>query len=112
MPTARGRSDDVIGVGPGMRQPEALLETGSLQLAILNSRTFSYIATDAGGIIQIFNVGADVVNPMKFNDFTEAVKQIGAFWGVIHELPPGNPERSAAVKAVPPPRTAEMSEAK
>ena len=38
---------------------EALLKAGSLQRAIFNSTNFSSIATDARGIIQIFNVGAE-----------------------------------------------------
>ena len=35
------------------------LKTGALQDAILNSANFSSIATDAKGVIQIFNVGAE-----------------------------------------------------
>ncbi len=38
---------------------EALLNTGALQRAIFNSANFSSIATDAQGVIQIFNVGAE-----------------------------------------------------
>ena len=38
---------------------EALLKAGALQKAILNSANFSSIATDAQGVIQIFNVGAE-----------------------------------------------------
>src|SRR6185436_15991244 len=38
---------------------EALLTTGALQRAIFNSANFSSIATDAKGVIQIFNVGAE-----------------------------------------------------
>src|SRR5450830_1842693 len=38
---------------------EALLEAGALQSAIFNSANFSSIATDAKGVIQIFNVGAE-----------------------------------------------------
>src|SRR5450631_3194809 len=38
---------------------EALLKAGALQRAILNSANFSSIATDARGVIQIFNVGAE-----------------------------------------------------
>ena len=41
-----------------VRRQEALLKTGALQNAILNSANFSSIATDANGVIQIFNVGA------------------------------------------------------
>ncbi len=39
------------------RQP--LLRAGALQSAIFNSANFSSIATDAKGVIQIFNVGAE-----------------------------------------------------
>jgi len=38
---------------------EALLRAGALQRAIFNSANFSSIATDAKGVIQIFNVGAE-----------------------------------------------------
>jgi signal transduction histidine kinase len=38
---------------------EILLKAGALQRAIFNSANFSSIATDAHGVIQIFNVGAE-----------------------------------------------------
>jgi len=38
---------------------DVLLKTGALQNAIFNSANFSSIATDAKGVIQIFNVGAE-----------------------------------------------------
>ena len=38
---------------------QTLLKTGALQDAIFNSANFSIIATDAKGVIQIFNVGAE-----------------------------------------------------
>ena len=42
------------------QQSEAvLLKAGALQRAIFNSANFSSIATDAKGVIQIFNVGAE-----------------------------------------------------
>jgi PAS domain S-box-containing protein len=41
------------------RAEEALLQAGALQSAIFNSANFSSIATDAKGVIQIFNVGAE-----------------------------------------------------
>ncbi len=41
------------------RREEALLKAGALQSAIFNSANFSSIATDAKGVIQIFNVGAE-----------------------------------------------------
>ncbi|MHB1192091.1 MAG: hybrid sensor histidine kinase/response regulator [Longimicrobiales bacterium] len=59
---------------------EALLTTGALQSAIFNSANFSSIATDARGVIQIFNVGAermlgyaaaDVVNQITPADISD-----------------------------------------
>jgi PAS domain S-box-containing protein len=48
------------GNGSARRQAEAaLLKAGALQKAIFNSANFSSIATDAKGVIQIFNVGAE-----------------------------------------------------
>jgi PAS domain S-box-containing protein len=41
------------------RREEALLTADALQRAIFNSANFSSIATDAKGVIQIFNVGAE-----------------------------------------------------
>ncbi|MDQ1813080.1 PAS domain S-box protein [Massilia sp. CCM 9210] len=38
---------------------QALVQAGALQAAIFNSANFSSIATDARGVIQIFNVGAE-----------------------------------------------------
>jgi len=42
-----------------VRRKNALLKTGALQNAILNSANFSSIATDEKGVIQLFNVGAE-----------------------------------------------------
>jgi len=42
-----------------VKRQKALLKTGALQSAIFNSANFSSIATDAQGVIQIFNVGAE-----------------------------------------------------
>ena len=51
----------LIGTDNTARQQaeEALLKAGALQSAIFNSANFSSIATDAKGVIQIFNVGAE-----------------------------------------------------
>jgi hypothetical protein len=45
--------------GNSYQPEEALLKAGALQNAIFNSANFSSIATDAKGVIQIFNVGAE-----------------------------------------------------
>ncbi len=42
-----------------VHREESLLKAGALQSAIFNSANFSSIATDAKGVIQIFNVGAE-----------------------------------------------------
>ena len=69
---------------------EALLKTGALQDAILNSANFSSIATDEKGVIQIFNVGAermlgytaaDVLNkitPAEISDPQEVIARAAA----------------------------------
>ena len=63
-----------------VQHPDALLTTGALQSAIFNSANFSSIATDAKGVIQIFNVGAErmlgytaaeVVNKMTPADISD-----------------------------------------
>jgi len=67
--------------------PETLIKAGALQAAIFNSANFSSIATDASGVIQIFNVGAermlgytaeDVVNritPADISDPQEVIER-------------------------------------
>src|SRR5664280_42620 len=51
-------ADTATSITEAGRQ-ESLLRTGALQNAIFNSANFSSIATDAKGVIQIFNVGAE-----------------------------------------------------
>ena len=64
---------------------EALLKAGALQSAIFNSANFSSIATDAKGVIQIFNVGAermlgyaaaDVMNKITPADISDPLEVI------------------------------------
>lgn len=57
IPATAGPASSVEHIDEVRRQ-EALLRTGALQSAIFNSAYFSSIATDANGVIQIFNVGA------------------------------------------------------
>jgi signal transduction histidine kinase/ActR/RegA family two-component response regulator len=78
---------DVTG---DLSHSDALLQTGHLQKAIFNSANFSSIATDAKGVIQIFNVGAermlgytaaDVVNkitPADISDPQEVIARASA----------------------------------
>ncbi|MCM2256216.1 MAG: ATP-binding protein [Vicinamibacteria bacterium] len=72
-----------------VRRQEALLKTGALQDAIFNSANFSSIATDARGVIQIFNVGAermlgyaaaeviDTITPADISDPQEVIARAG-----------------------------------
>jgi CheY-like chemotaxis protein len=41
-------------------------------------------------LIKGYKLGANayVVKPVDFNNFTESIKQIGAFWALVNELPP------------------------
>jgi CheY-like chemotaxis protein len=39
-------------------------------------------------------VNAYVVKPVQFHEFVDAVKQVGGFWAVINEPPPGSVRRS------------------
>lgn len=48
-----------VNLGQGAGDKQVLMEPGALQQAIFNSANFSSIATDAQGVIQIFNVGAE-----------------------------------------------------
>ncbi|HEY5088748.1 MAG TPA: PAS domain S-box protein, partial [Polyangia bacterium] len=56
---AAQRTAEFADTSIDVRRSEALLKTGALQSAIFNSANFSSIATDAKGVIQIFNVGAE-----------------------------------------------------
>jgi PAS domain S-box-containing protein len=59
MRTADRRKARAAAVNIEVSRAEALLKAGALQSAIFNSANFSSIATDAEGVIQIFNVGAE-----------------------------------------------------
>src|SRR5947208_8782659 len=57
--TQIGISEGASDVTSRKQAEEVLLKAGALQRAIFNSANFSSIATDAKGVIQIFNVGAE-----------------------------------------------------
>ena len=59
MKTGQTRTSDAADVEIDVQRAQALLTIGALQAAIFNSANFSSIATDAKGVIQIFNVGAE-----------------------------------------------------
>ncbi|MES2823523.1 MAG: PAS domain S-box protein [Pseudomonadota bacterium] len=55
----------------------SLLKAGALQDAIFNSANFSSIATDALGVIQIFNVGAERMLGYKAEDVVDKITPAG-----------------------------------
>src|ERR1700680_3092975 len=74
---------------------EALLRAGALQSAIFNSANFSSIATDAKGVIQIFNIGAErmlgytaaeVMNKITPADISDSQEVITRAKALSHEL--------------------------
>jgi PAS domain S-box-containing protein len=87
----------LIGTDNTARQQaeEALLKAGALQSAIFNSANFSSIATDAKGVIQIFNVGAermlgyaaaDVMNKITPADISDSQEVIARAQALSAEL--------------------------
>jgi PAS domain S-box-containing protein len=84
------------------RAEEALLKAGALQSAIFNSANFSSIATDAKGVIQIFNVGAErmlgytaaevlnKITPADISDSQEVIARAEALSGELEaQIAPG-----------------------
>ena len=47
---------------------------------------------EEGDVLHSYELGVNayVVKPVKFGEFVDAVKQVGAFWAVINEPPPGS----------------------
>ena len=91
LPANPGKAD---GLNELQRQ-EALLKTGALQNAILNSANFSIIATDEKGIIQLFNIGAErmlgylaaeVVNRINPSDIHDPIEVMARAQALSAEL--------------------------
>jgi signal transduction histidine kinase len=95
MPIFQQSSAEAADVNSDVRYTEALLKAGALQSAILNSANFSSIATDAKGVIQIFNFGAqrmlgytaaDVMNKVTPADISDPQEVIGRAKALTVEL--------------------------
>jgi len=91
---AAGASDDLDNAAVRAAE-EAVLKAGALQKAIFNSANFSCIATDAKGVIQIFNVGAErmlgytaaeVMNKITPADISDPQEVIGRAEALSIEL--------------------------
>nr|WP_317203522.1 PAS domain S-box protein [Janthinobacterium sp.] len=63
--------------GASAEVPQILLKAGALQDAIFNSANFSSIATDAQGVIQIFNVGAERMLGYEAADVVDKITPAG-----------------------------------
>jgi PAS domain S-box-containing protein len=89
-PTGRTLLGETLASSNRLRHPDDLRRTVALQNAIFSSAHFSCIATDASGVIQIFNAGAErmlgytaaeVVNritPAALHDHDEVVQRAAA----------------------------------
>ncbi len=86
-----GKSDSIAE----LQRQETRLTIGALQSAIFNSANFSSIATDAKGVIQIFNVGAermlgyaaaDVTNKITPADISDPLELIARAKALSLEL--------------------------
>jgi PAS domain S-box-containing protein len=88
--TGSGAGAPDVSTAGEQRRRDAILKTGALQNAILNSASFSSIATDEKGVIQLFNVGAermlgysaaevvDKVTPAEISDPEEVIVRAAA----------------------------------
>lgn len=56
---------------------------------------------EEGDLLRSYELGVNayVVKPVKFQEFVEAVKQVGSFWAVINEPPPGSLRRSESARS-------------
>ena len=48
---------------------------------------------EQGDLFKSYELGVNayVIKPVKFYDFVNAVRQLGAFWGIVNEPPPQSP---------------------
>ena len=92
---ARVNPNGVIHQAYTVPHPPDWLKTAALQSAIFNSANFSSIATDAKGVIQIFNVGAermlgysaaDVMNKITPADISDPQEVIARAKALSDEL--------------------------
>jgi two-component system response regulator len=52
-------------------------------------------------LVSSYRLGVNgyVVKPVRFQEFVEAVKQVGGFWAVLNELPPGTLPKTPIAKS-------------
>ena len=73
-----------------LRQLKADPEMQKIPVVVMTS------SREDGDLHRAYGLGANayVVKPVKFHELVDAVKQVGGFWGVLNEPPPGTVQRS------------------
>lgn len=72
-----------------VRQLKADEQTRLIPVVILTSSRESHDLEECYRL----GINAYVVKPVRFAEFVEAVKQIGVFWALVNEPPPGSGSR-------------------
>jgi CheY-like chemotaxis protein len=69
-----------------LRQMKGHPELKRIPVVIMTS------SREEGDLLASYDLGANayVVKPVQFHAFVDAVKQVGSFWAVINEPPPGS----------------------
>jgi CheY-like chemotaxis protein len=69
-----------------LRTLKADPETQMIPVVVMTS------SREESDLHRTYALGANayVVKPVKFHEFVDAVKQVGSFWGVLNEPPPGS----------------------
>jgi len=73
----------------GLEVLEIIRSTTQLRSVPVAMLTSSSIETDLGRAYEL-GVNAYVVKPVEFKEFVAAVSELGLFWAVINEPPPGS----------------------
>ena len=88
-----GGTDVLIDTRLGRIHPEWLVDLSPLD-------SLAGIAEE-GDVLRSYELGVNayVVKPVKFQEFVDAVRQVGAFWAVINEPPPGSLRHSDSARS-------------
>jgi len=72
-----------------LRQIKAAPDLKTIPVVIMTS------SREDRDLVDSYQLGANayVVKPVKFQSFVDAVKQVGAFWAILNEPPPGGVPR-------------------
>jgi DNA-binding response OmpR family regulator len=73
----------------GLEVLQQLRSTKTLELIPVVVLTSSHEEKDVVASYRL-GVNAYVVKPVDFHEFVNAVKELGVFWGIINEPPPGS----------------------